>query len=201
MARLLLFLSMIWPWLSVSLAQEPVKPTSESEADRDSAVVGAVLKDLLSLPGSPLETRKGAKKQILFSSVSLNSRLKPSDILEQTTPGEWKKLSPAQLGLAREAARELVRRLEGKEVLKGLKLEDPRIVIWDKAREGSEQDLRSFRRPQVFHAYAPGYSRDQRLAIVRLTFPWSKHSGHGTYVLARIDRGWAVLVRDFVYFL
>jgi hypothetical protein len=167
-------------------------------AGRDSAVLEVVLKDLLSWPDSPL--RDATKKQILFSPEALDYRLNVSDVLQQHDSREWDKLAPAQLGLATEAAGDLMRRLDGKEILKGLTLKDERIVVWDKKQAVAKRGrLRGRARPQVFRAFAPGYSRDRQIAVVRLTFPWSIHSGYATYVLARKESEWAVLIREFVY--
>ena len=79
------------------------------------------------------------------------------------SPSEWVKLVSVQLGLATEAAGDLIRRLDGKEILKGLGLKDERIVVWDKKQAVAKRDrIRGRARPQVFRAFAPGYSRDRQ---------------------------------------
>jgi hypothetical protein len=109
--------------------------------------------------------------------------------------------SPVHLGLAREAAESLVRRVNDKEPFKDLKLKDQRIVVWDKTREVAETEKRNnFLRPQIFRAYPPGYSQDRQVAIVRLTFPWSIHGGDGTYVLVKKEGKWTVLIREIAYY-
>jgi hypothetical protein len=52
-----------------------------------------------------------------------------------------------------------------------------------------------------FTANTPGFSRDKQIAIVRVHFPWSIHSGYNTYVLARRDGERVVVVRLGVLFL
>ncbi len=87
-----------------------------------------------------------------------------------------------------------------KHSFKDLRPKDRRIVISDKIGAETKPGRVD---PQGFRAYAPGHCRDRLLAIVRLTFPWSggRHSGDGTYVLARKEGEWVVLTRDFVYYL
>jgi hypothetical protein len=194
--RLLLLLAATWPRPAGAFVQAP--PKSESNASSDSAVLEVVLTDLLSWPDSPLEFPETAEKQLLFSPEALTDPLKVSEILDGHGWRKRTKLSRAEVRLAREAAGDLVRRREMKHSFSGLRPKDPRIVIWDRIRAESK---RGRVRPQVFRAYAPGYSRDRRLAIVRLTFPWSIHDGEGTYVLARKEGEWVVLTRDFVYYL
>jgi hypothetical protein len=200
--RSLLLLVAIWAWPISGFAQESPKPKAETNAEQDSAVLEVVLKDLFSCQGSPLESRNATKKQILFSPEALMAGL---TVLDERPQTQLKTLSPAQLDLARKANEDLVRRVKAKEFFKDLKLKDERIVVWDKVRADADATIRKVGRrfggPQVFHAYAPGYSQDRQLAIVRLTFPWSMHSGNGTYVLTRKEGEWVVLSRDFLIYL
>jgi hypothetical protein len=197
--RVLLLLAATWTQAVGGFAQESPRPQSDSNADRDSAVLEVVLKDLLSWPESPFRPRDATKKQILFSPEALTGRLTVADVLQRHDPRGWQKMSPVQIVLASEAARHLARRLDAKDTLKGLKLKDERIAIWAKAGADAKRDRPSRRaRPQVFRAYAPGYSHDRQVAIVRLAYPWSIHSGYATYVLARKENEWVILVRDFV---
>ncbi len=93
-------------------------------------------------------------------------------------------------------------RLGQKEPLKGFRPKDRRILISDEIGTPRKYDPLRLFRPQVCCAYAPGYSRDGQLAIVRLTLPWSggKHGGNGTYVLTRNEGDWVVLTRVFVHY-
>lgn len=204
MSRLLLFLAAAWFWPTDGFAQEPPQPKVGSDAGHDSAVLEVVLMDLLTWPDSPLESHETTKR-ILFSQEGPADRPTVADVLDgKHAKKKWAKLSRIQRGLAREAAGDLVRRLEEKDAFKGFRPKETRIVIWDKRGADEKRDPRSLLiRPQVFRAYAPGYSRDRQLAIVRLTFPWSgpMHSGDGTYVLARKEGEWVVLIRVFAYYL
>lgn len=199
LSRLLLCVAFVWPaW---SEGQEPPKPKSDSNAERDFAVLEVVLKDLMTLPDSPLTPRGAAEKQIRFSLEALNDRLSVAEVLEQHHRDQWRRLSPDQTKKVRESAQNLVRRLADKDPFERFKPKDERIILLDKVREEElRATTRRSRRPQVFRAYAPGYSNDRRIAIVLLTYPWSgRHSGEGTYVLAKENDRWVVLLRDFVY--
>jgi hypothetical protein len=199
---LVLLLATTGPWPTGGFVQEPPKPKAGSDASRDCAVLEVVLKDLFTWPDSPIEPGREARKQILFSPEAPAYRPGLEEILDRKDVKEWNKISPVQLGLAREAARDLVHRLGEKETFKGFWPNDKRILISDESGAPPNYDpLRAFR-PQVFRAYAPGYSRDGQLAIVRLTLPWSDgvHSGNGTYVLTMNEGDWVVLTRVFVYY-
>ena len=134
--RLMLLLAATWPWSSRGIAQERRKSKSnpESATGRDSAVLEAVLKDLLTWSQTPLEPRNATTKEILFAPNAVTRPVEAAEVLRTHSRDEWAKLSPEELGLAREAAENLARRSEAKDALKGLKFNDPRIVVWDKAR-------------------------------------------------------------------
>ena len=108
--RLLLVLAATSAWPAWGFAQEPAKPKSDPSTGRDSAVLEVVLKDLLVWPDSPLESGKATERQIFFSAEVPAYRLNVADVLDRNDKKEWDKLSPVQLGLARQAAEELVRR-------------------------------------------------------------------------------------------
>jgi hypothetical protein len=199
---LLLLLAAAGPWPTGDFVQEPPEPKVGSDAGRDWAVLEVVLKDRFTWSDSPIEPGREARKQILFSPEAPVYRPGLDEILDRTDVKEWNKISPVQLGLAREAARDLVHRLGEKEPFRGFWPNDKRILISDESGTLPIYDpLRPFR-PQVFRAYAPGYSRDGQLAIVRLTLPWSGgvRSGNGTYVLTRNEGDWVVLIRAPAYY-
>jgi hypothetical protein len=198
--RLLLLLAVASPWLTSGLPDEPPKPKADSDAVRDRAVLEIVLKDLLSCPDSGLLSRE-TNKRIHFSPEAPSYRTDLEHVLDRwKREKEWDKLSPVQFALAQQAARELIRRLEEKGVFEGFKPKDERIIIWDKARADATRDPQHWPL-QVFHAYAPGYSQDRQLAIVRLTFDCFLHPGHTTYILARKEGKWVVLTRIVVIFV
>ena len=103
--------------------------------------------------------------------------------------------------LARQAAKDLVRRSRKKDAYERFAAKDTRSGVLDKETNGSGAPHPGFPdRPELFSAYAPGYSRDQRLAVVRLAFTMELHGGVGTYILAKENGRWVVLLRDFRYF-
>jgi hypothetical protein len=175
-------------------AQEPTH--KQSDADCEFSAMDAALEDLLSWKESPLRTRRGVKKQLVFSRDALSRKLDVDEVVRYLHAKQWRELSPGQLQLVRDAAADLVSRVSAIEPFKEFKPKDERIVIptEDLVNGKPRRD-----QPQVFHAYAPGYSRDRQVAIICLTFPWSKHSGGGTYVLERREGKWVVLLRDFWY--
>jgi hypothetical protein len=204
--RLLLFLATTWPCLSCGSAQKPAKSDSETDSEsdsdsqttRDAAVLDAVFNDLFthSHPDSPLG---GDHKKLLFSPDELDYSLE--DWFARNLPQHLKErgnLSSVQLGLAREAADDLIRRKVVKDAFKGLKPKDNRVDIWDATREAEDQERfqRGSFRAQVFRASAPGYSRNLRFAIIFLTYPDGAHQGMGSYFLARKGGRWVVLDRD-----
>jgi hypothetical protein len=199
---LLLLLVAIGPWPTGDFVQEPPEPKASSDAGRDRAVLEVVLKDRFTWPDSPIEPRRETRKQILFSPDAPAYRPGLDEILDRTDVKEWNKISPVQLGLAREAARDLVHRLGEKEPFKGFLPSDRRILISDEIGAPPTYDPLHPFQPQVFRAYAPGYSRDGRLAIVRLALPWSGgvRSGNGTYVLTMNEGDWVVLIRAPAYY-
>lgn len=198
--RMLLLLAATWTWPSHhGVAQESVKSKSDSQSIRDFDLLEAVLKDILSKHGP--DSILYNKKQLLFSldvpDFLGDRRLKVSDVANKERLKDRSKLSPAQLGLALEAAAELVRRQNLKSPFKDFKPTDKRIVIWDKARGTQDPSAPGLLQAQVFRAFAPGYSQNRQLAIVYLTYPSDIHFCFGSYGLAKKEGKWVVLFRDF----
>jgi hypothetical protein len=160
-----------------------------------------VLADFLTIPEFLKRDARG-RPRILFSLKRPRYRPNAKEIVEPVDLKQWAKLSQAQLDCARQAALDLVRRLEEKDAYKGFTPKDERIAFWDETRF----DAKRFPRmgpwyPPVLRAYAPGYSRDGRIAILRVSFTSDLHGGSGIYVLTRKEDKWVVLVRDLGYFL
>lgn len=196
-------------WAANGFAEEPpaAKAESKHQASLDSAVLETVFKDLLTAHDSPLDPpRPGARREIFFypaefkEDADFSEEAEVSHALRQKDRKKWKKLSNAQHELVLHAGRNLVHRRKMKGSFSGLKFKDPRIVLWDKARDDAEDENdRRNRRRQVFHVSPPGYSQNEEVAIVNFSFPWSIHGGTGTYVLARKGNDWVILIRDFGY--
>jgi hypothetical protein len=181
-----------------------VPQPAETRDARDAAVLERALVDLLESRDSPFEPEDSKKEQLLFSPEALTYRLPVDDLLREFDAKRWAKLSPAQRRAAHDAAAEVARRVTAGDPFKPFKPKDERVTTCDRNIEEKDQGVhRSLRRRQVFHAFPPGYSRDGQIALVRMRFPWSggHHSGEVTYVLARQDEGWTVLVRDLIFYV
>jgi hypothetical protein len=191
-----------WLWSTSLAGQERAKTKVEENQARDAAVLEVVLVDLLTQPDSPVEPRKEANKAIHFSAEALSYEIKAADVLESDEK-ELKKLSADQRAGAREAAEDLVQRVNKKDAFKNFVPKDKRIKLYSKAQDEKDRQLNRFERPQVFRAYSPGYSRDQELAVVQLSFSWSGnfHGAAGTYVLGKRKDGWTVLFKHLAYFV
>lgn len=180
------------------------KDAAREAAARDVAVLEAVLVDLVSHPDSPVETKKESKKRIFFSTDAPTYQVQAAEVLRTSDDKKLEKLSKEQLASARVAAQHLARRAAKKDVFKVFVPKDKRITMYSKEEADKDKDLYSSRqRPQVFYAYPPGYSADQQLAVVHLSFTWSGnlHGAAGTYVLTKQKDEWIVILRNFTFFL
>ena len=179
---------------------------SAHKVSPDNAVVETVLVDLLKMPEpeSPVEYPEGSAKRIRFTSHNPKYPPKLDDILKRHDPKEWRKLTPEQLRRTWEAAKGIIRRVQVGEHLKLFLPRDKRIIPRNRGEVEKQEEKRFIYRQfgnQVFRVSPPGYSRDGRIAVVFLTYPWSMHhGGDATYVLARQGTGWKVLLRQFVLY-
>ncbi len=174
---------------------------SDLNVSLDSSVLEVVLKDLLTEPNSVFEGQGGRNPTIFFMTERPRMAVSAEQLLDPTrSEKEWKKLSPAQLELAREAAKNVVQRQDDRDDLARYRPIDKRIVVWDAQRAETKQRRRDVFGPQIFTAHTPGFSTDKQIAMVRVDFPWSIHSGYSTYVLTRKDGEWVVLVRLSFFF-
>jgi hypothetical protein len=187
--------------LMVSAEAPKKEAVGREAAARDATVLETVLLDLLTCPDSPWESRRGKKKQVFFSTEALTRGIDAEDVLRTNDDKALDKLSKEQLAAAKEAAADLSRRTKKKDVFKAFVPKDKRVAMFTKEQDqkAEKEQEKSFHLigPQVFRAYAPGYSRDGKVAVVWLWFPWSIHSGDGLYLLAKSKDKWTVLVRDF----
>ena len=168
----------------------------------DSSVLEVVLKDLLTEPNSVFEGQGGRNPTIFFSTERPRMAVSAEQLLDPTrSEKEWKKLSPAQLELAQRGCEEPGRARDDRDDVARYRPIDKRIVVKDAQRAETKQRRGDVLVPQIFTTHTPGFSRDKQIAMVRVDFPWSRHSGYSTYVLARKDGEWVVLVRlSFIFF-
>jgi hypothetical protein len=191
----------VWYWPLCGLLQPATGPKVDPAVARDWSVADVVLNDLLVWRDSPLLPAEPGEPILLFSQEALAQEVTVARVLRRRNVEEWDKLSGEQLALAREAAEDLVRRLPKNDAYKRFASTDRRIRAVDKRQTEAATRVHYPDRPQLVRAYAPGYSRDQRLAVVRLDFDTARHGGVGTYILAKENGRWVVLLRDFRYFL
>ena len=178
--------------------------TSQSGGEVDAAVVGRVLEDLVTnlSDENPVAPRGKLLETIRFSPESATWKQTVDMVLYEHEPQRWQRLTEPQRAAVREAAGHLVARtLTAPQHLELHDVPKP-ITVIDKpaTTDGAERGPPGvFERP--IRAWLPGYSDDQSVAVVRLSIPWSIHHAEATYVLQRADGKWAVLLRQFVYYL
>lgn len=192
---------------ALSSADEAPATMPKGKERPDGAVLQVVLETLLTDPQSPLEPRRAERKQIFVSADPLLREASLETVLLRHDAKQWAKLSPEQVELTQLAAKDLARRAVAREHFQNFEPKDPRIILYTKADEekaAQEKDARRrVGRPQVFHAYPPGYSANGNLAVVHLEFPWSGgfHSGNATFVLAAQPKEWTLLMRQFTLYV
>ena len=182
-------------WASPVHARSSGSKHPVTSADRH--VLEAALADLLSYEGeeSPRKLMTAdASGRFAVAPDSAESPLAVSAILERCI-AKWHGLEPKEWRGFKEAATHLVKRVKRKEGFAGFESAHPRF----RGPYAEEPDPLSPYRP--IHAWAPGYSRDKSLAVVRLSIPWSMHSADATYLMRRTETGWTVVRREFAVYV
>lgn len=173
-----------------------------SEMSRDAAVLAIVYQDILTFdgPGAPrkihvirddgriLVQRKACEYKITVDRALLDS---------VRSQAEKEGLTQDQLARAQSAAEDLVGRFEAGDDFEALPPAEIGLVYESEAASTQPRGLR-FDRPIC--TWTPGYSADGRLALVRMSIPWSIHSGDATYLLEKQGDEWTILLRDFVWY-
>jgi hypothetical protein len=164
-------------------------------ADRDA--LDAALADLLSYKGdeSPLKLMMADPSgRFAVAPDSAKWPLTVNAILERCN-AKWQGLSKSEWRGLREAAADLVARVERKDGFTGFPSKHERFH----ASRGEESGPFDLYRP--IHAWAPGYSRDKALVVVRLSIPWSIHSADATYLIRKTESGWTIVRREFAIYV
>ncbi|HET6324796.1 MAG TPA: hypothetical protein VFG04_08855 [Planctomycetaceae bacterium] len=199
---------------------------SKAKQDRtksdDANVLEIVLSDLLARPHSPVESirspqdaKEPATPQLLFSTEPPAGKIEGGEVfprggggaLAEDFANEWEHLSAREQAGAKVAADDLARRARNKDGFKTFVPKNKRITMFTKEAEAKQREIDARTKgfgglgPQVFRAFAPGYSADRRVAVVFLSFGWSIHSAQAIYILVRRDDHWSVVVRNLVFFL
>jgi hypothetical protein len=188
-------------WPIGSFPYEAAKLANEADERRDQLVAELMLSDLLARRDPPVFVAVRGRANILFSQMPPARKVTVPTILERKEPKEWEKLSSDQLELVRQAAIDLVRRLPKKNACERFAFKDSRVQVIGERETSATVGTEFPDRPELVRAYAPGYSPDKRVALLRVTFTAGHHGGVGTYVLARKSSGWMILLREFQYFM
>jgi|HubBroStandDraft_6_1064221.scaffolds.fasta_scaffold867107_1 hypothetical protein len=181
--------------------EQPERLSDAEKASRDAAVLEVLLLDVLTMPESPVEPSGAATKRLLFSTDPSVSKIGTSEILEFDDREAFARLSKTQLARVREAAEQLVERVNRNDGVKTFTPKDARLHLYTRQEEELQRKSTVGFGPQVFRCVGPGYSHDGRVAIVCLSFGWSIHSGRGTYILTKTGSDWTVLLKDFQFFV
>ena len=182
------------------------KPTTQEAVARDAAVLQVVFDDMLSKDNSesPTEWTRDQSKPVYVSRNPPERPMEASRVLSLSDEKKLKTLKNAERDAATEAANDLVARAGKGEPLPELESTSGRVKIYEDAGAATQPTRENFLAGErASSVFLPGYSKDGRYAVVRLGFPWSgrMHSGEATYILARTDGGWKVLLRDFIYYV
>jgi hypothetical protein len=180
--------------------------TAHDAVAGDAAVLQIVFDDMLSKDNdeSPVEWHGDQSKPVYVSKNVCGGRLDASQIIRRHDEKKWEALTDAQLTAATEAANNMLARVDNGALLPDLKSTSGRLKIYEDAGAATQPTRENpFDGERASCVLLPGYCKDGRYAIVHLAFPWSgrMHSGEVTYILERTDRGWKVLLRDFIYYV
>lgn len=160
-------------------------------------------------------SKEPATPQLLFSTEPTAGKIEGGEVFPRGGGGalteafakEWEHLSAGEQAGAKVAADDLARRARNKDGFKAFVPKNKRITMFTKEAEAKQREIDARTKgfgglgPQVFRAFAPGYSADRRVAVVFLSFGWSIHSAQATYILAKRDDQRSVVVRNLILFL
>ena len=168
----------------------------DTSKNLDFSALNFVLQDLLTYSGddSPVLIKDSPPNELIFAPNAATWPQTVDAVLYRQEEKPWARLTAAQQILVQEAASNLVMRANSTNSFASFKPVDSRIRLFT---DETTPDV--FGRP--IRAWPPGYSDDNSIAVVRLSIPWSIHHADGTYILARSDTGWTILLRQFVYYV
>ncbi len=172
-------------------------PLDKSDVKLDHDVLEVVLGDLLAFDGtdSPVVVGGSPPEKILFAERVRQSSQTVDQVLFRHPENAWEKLTSSQINASREAAECLVRRIQKHNSFDDFAPQDKRIVIYKEQVNQTKGVSRRTRMDRVIQAWAPGYSKDKQLAVVRLFMVWGRHHMSGTYVLTWDNGKWSVCLR------
>jgi|SRR5579863_1276961 len=166
------------------------QPTKRPLAELDNEVLATVLDDLPAQHGG----------KTIFARKAATYPQTIEKVLYRHKKEAWEILTEVQIGAFTEAAGQLVVRIDDKFLFESLKPHNERIQILENAAEKPEERSRRDILNRPVQAWPPGYSKDERFAVVRLVIPWSIHHAEATYLLSEEDGKWSVCLRQTVYY-
>jgi hypothetical protein len=164
----------------------------------DSAVLEAVLLNLLNSADSPVELGKNDDKEIHFSPFPLRSEVGFNILLLQFEQNTDNPKPQNELRALHEAVRHFDYRVKTKDFFCAFTPYDSRVIIDpDMDRLGNVIGGPY----QIFSAHSPGYSEDGIFAVVHLRYMWAGnyHSAEASYFMQRVEGFWIVVERNIMH--
>jgi len=192
---------------SCSRPEESAIPpaVSISRQTLDEEVIEAALVDLATGSDNDSETlrREQGKGRAIFSGKSRDWVGTLRQELASAESEEWKSLRSPDRNAAKEAAANVVNRVESRQYFASFHPKDPHISLWedDPASTRAAEPFSHFDKPRPIRVAPPGYGDQRRLAVVVFSFAWSIHCGDATYVLRFDGKKWNVISRHFAYYV
>jgi hypothetical protein len=166
----------------------------------DEDVLDAALADLATYVGedSPVAFRGVVAAPLLVARDAADWPVTEAALLDRHEFKAWQAFPRSEEAALAQAAQNLVSRTTRHAGFGVFRSDNPRIQIF--APESAPKPKYSFLAARPIRMWPPGYSADNRIAIVRMSIPWSIHHADGTFVLANRQGAWSVLVREFIYY-
>jgi hypothetical protein len=163
-------------------------------------VLDFALADLATYSGddSPVVVRGAVAVPLETAPDSADWPVTVDDVLYRHDAKYWKAFPPADDAALAQAAANLVSRTTSRAGFFGFRSRDSRVKVVEP--NATPKPRYQFLETRPIRVWPPGFSGDQRLAIVRMSIPWSIHHANATYVLAKRQGNWVLQVRQFVYY-
>jgi hypothetical protein len=190
-------------WTRERWTNDPNGPTSHQLVALDHDVLSKVLDDLVSYNGddSPLAGRDLPPRPIVFATTTIQHATTIDEVLYRSEFEVWEKLSAAQVVASQEAAANLVIRTLNHDSIGNLEMHDKRVRIQEFRPTPVRNPVPESLDDRPIQAWPPGYSKDRRLAVIRLIIPWNIHHVEATYLLWQDQGKWIVCLRQFAYYV
>lgn len=176
-------------------------PTGVTRQDLDEAVIEAVLVDLLAGTDEASKTLRAEQGpgNVLFSGVCGGRFGTLHQAVTSADSEKWTSMTAGDRRAATTAAAMITERMTKGQCFTAFRPKDARISLWEETPASTQTHDPGAPRPVRFAP--PGYSDQNRLAVVVYTFAWSMHSGDAVYVVRYDGNTWRVISRHFLYYL